>query len=284
MNKLIILLLGVTLMKPVYAQDSGSKITIDAADLKLKIDKNIYGHFAEHLGYCVYQGIYVGEKSPIPNTHGMRNDVVKALRQIKVPVLRWPGGCFAEEYHWQDGIGPQNKRPVRINAIWGGVIEDNSFGTHEFMELCRQIGCQPYLAANVGSGTVQELEQWVEYMNSDSNSSIAQLRKKNGREQSWGVKYWGLGNENWGAGGNMLPEYYANLVRRYAAYCHDYSNHKVYKIACGSGGEDYTWTEVVMKNAGNYIDGISYHNYSFGDGKTATDFDEAGWFDIIKKS
>jgi alpha-L-arabinofuranosidase len=284
MNKIIILLLGVTLMKSVYAQDTESKITIEASDLNVKINKNIYGHFAEHLGHGIYQGIWVGEKSHIPNTHGIRNDVVKALKQIKVPVLRWPGGCFAEEYHWQDGIGPRNKRPTRINAIWGGVIEDNSFGTHEFMELCQLIGCEPYLAANVGSGTVQELEQWVEYMNSDSNSTIAQLRKKNGREKSWGVKYWGLGNENWGAGGNMLPEYYANLVRRYAAYCHDYGQNKVFKIACGSGGEDYNWTEVVMKNAGNYFDGISYHNYSFGDGKIATDFDERGWFDIIKKS
>ncbi len=273
-------------MKNIYAQDTikANKITIDGSDLKTKINKNIYGHFAEHLGHCIYGGFWVGETSKIPNTNGIRNDVVAALKRIQIPVLRWPGGCFADDYHWKDGIGPRDKRPSMINVNWGGVTEDNSFGTHEFMELCRQLGCEPYITGNVGSGTVQEMSQWVEYLNSDNISPMTDLRKQNGREKSWGVKYWGIGNESWGCGGNMLPEFYASQVRKYGTYCRNYGKNRLFRIACGSGGEDYNWTEMVMKYAGNYIDGLSYHNYAFGDGRIATDFDETGWFDVIKKS
>ena len=180
----------------VLGQSQTSTLVVDASKLRLKINKNIYGQFSEHLGNCIYGGIWVGENSKIPNTNGIRNDVVEALKRIKVPVLRWPGGCFADEYHWKDGIGPRDKRPTMINTNWGGVTEDNSFGTHEFLELCRQIGCEPYFTGNVGSGTVQELSQWVEYVNSDNVSPMTELRKQNGREKSWGVKYWGIGNEN----------------------------------------------------------------------------------------
>jgi alpha-N-arabinofuranosidase len=266
------------------AQVKETKIFVDASDLKYKINKNIYGHFSEHLGNCIYGGIWVGENSKIPNTNGIRNDVVEAFKKIKVPVLRWPGGCFADEYHWKDGIGLKDKRPTMINTNWGGVTEDNSFGTHEFMELCRQVGCEPYFCGNIGSGTIQEMSQWIEYVNSDNISPMTDLRKSNGREKSWGVKYWGLGNENWGCGGNMTPEYYADQVKRYGTFCKNFGNNRLFKIASGSSGNDYNWTEVLMKNAGSHFDGISVHHYSFANGRTAADFDEQGWFDILNST
>ena len=169
------------------------------------INRNIYGHFSEHLGRCIYNGFFVGENSSIPNVNGMRTDIVEALRNIRIPVLRWPGGCFADEYHWKDGIGPKETRKRMVNTNWGGVVEDNSFGTHEFMELCRQLGCEPYITGNVGSGTVQEMSEWVEYMTFDGVSPMAELRRKNGREEPWKLTYFGVGNENWGCGGNMRP-------------------------------------------------------------------------------
>ena len=266
------------------AQTAECNVVVDASQLRLTINKNIYGQFSEHLGGGIYGGIWVGENSTIPNTNGIRNDVVEALRRIKVPVVRWPGGCFADEYHWKDGIGPREKRPTMINTNWGGVTENNNFGTHEFMELCKQLGCEPYICGNVGSGTVQELSQWVEYVNSDNNSPITELRKKNGRDSSWGVQYWGIGNESWGCGGNMRPEFYADQVRRYGTYSRNYGKNKVFKIACGPSDDDYEWTEVMMKNAYGYMDGLSLHHYSFGDGKTAADFDEGGWFEILKST
>lgn len=285
MKKIIVLFSAVLcFLLESQAQIQKGKLILDASDLRIKINKNIYGHFSEHLGHCIYGGFWVGENSNIPNTKGIRNDVVSALKQIKIPVLRWPGGCFADEYHWRDGIGPQDKRPAMINTHWGGVTEDNSFGTHEFLELCNQLGCEPYITGNVGSGTVQEFSQWVEYINSDNISPLTELRKKNGRETSWGVKYWALGNEAWGCGGNMRPEFYADQVRKYGTYCREYGKNKVFKIACGPAGEDYTWTEILMKNAGSVISGLSLHYYAFNDGKIATDFNEGGWFDIVKKS
>ncbi len=208
-------------------------LTIQADQGKQRINKNVYGHFAEHLGRCIYEGIWVGEDPSIPNTRGIRNDVVEALREIHVPVLRWPGGCFADEYHWQDGIGPRTERPSRINTHWGSVLEDNQFGTHEFFDLCTMIGADPYICGNVGSGTVQEMEQWIEYMTFAGGSQMANLRRKNGRDQPWRLPYFGVGNENWGCGGNMRPEYYADLYRRYQSYVRDLSDNTVFKIACG---------------------------------------------------
>ena len=274
----------VALSLSAHAQTTECKVVVDASELRVKINKNIYGQFSEHLGGGIYGGMWVGENSTIPNTNGIRNDVVEALRRIKVPVLRWPGGCFADEYHWKDGIGPRDKRPTMINTNWGGVTENNNFGTHEFMELCRQLGCDAYICGNVGSGTVQELSQWVEYVNSDNSSPITELRRKNGRDSSWGVQYWGIGNESWGCGGNMRPEFYADQVRRYGTYCRNYGKNKVFKIACGPPDDDYEWTDVMMKSAYGYMDGLSLHHYSFGDGKTATDFDEGGWFDILRNT
>lgn len=283
MNKyLAIFLSSLTLSASTLSQTS--TLVIDASHLRLKINKNIYGQFSEHLGNCIYGGIWVGENSQIPNTNGIRNDVVEALKRIQVPVLRWPGGCFADEYHWKDGIGPRDKRPTMINTNWGGVTEDNGFGTHEFLELCRQIGCEPYFSGNVGSGTVQELSQWVEYVNSDNVSPMTELRKQNGREKSWGVKYWGIGNESWGCGGNMRPEFCADQTRRYGTYMRDYGQNKLFKIACGSSSGDYQWTEVMMKNALGHMSGLSLHHYAFNDGKIATDFDEGGWFAMMRNT
>ena len=226
------------------------------------INKNIYGHFSEHLGRCIYQGMFVGKDSPIPNVNGMRKDVVDALKKIGVPVLRWPGGCFADEYHWEDGIGPQEGRKRMVNTNWGGVVEDNSFGTHEFLELCDQIGCEPYINANVGSGTVREMAEWVEYLNSEGDSTVVKKRWANGRKEPWGVKYWGVGNESWGCGGNMRPEYYADEFRRYQTYCRNYGQNKLYRIACGPTDRDYNWMEVLMERAGRYMDAITLHYYT----------------------
>ena len=230
------------------------------------IDKNIFGQFSEHLGHCIYEGIFVGENSPIPNTHGIRNDVIEALKRIRVPVLRWPGGCFADEYHWEDGIGPREKRKRMVNNNWGGVVEDNSFGTHEFLKLCELIGCEPYICGNVGSGTVRELAEWIEYVNSPSDSSVAQKRWENGRREPWQVKYWGVGNENWGGGGSMRAEYYADVYRRYATYCRNFADKPIYRIACGAGSGDYHWTEVLMREASRMFEGLSLHHYTIPTG------------------
>ena len=237
-------------------------ITLNPARSKGIINKNIYGHFSEHLGRCIYQGLYVGENSPIPNIRGIRTDAVEALKQIGAPVLRWPGGCFADEYHWEDGIGPKEERKRMVNTNWGGVVEDNSFGVHEFMDLCGQVGCEPYINANVGSGTVREMAEWVEYMNSDGDSTVVRKRRANGRQEPWGVKYWGIGNENWGCGGNMRPEYYADEFRRYQTFCRTYGPYRPFRIACGASDWDFHWTEVLMERAGKFMDALTLHYYT----------------------
>lgn len=240
-----------------------AKIIVNGARSKGTINPNIYGHFAEHLGRCIYGGLYVGTDSPIPNVNGMRQDVVDALKKLSIPVLRWPGGCFADTYHWMDGIGPKENRKTIVNTNWGGVTENNSFGTHEFMELCRQLGCQPYLSGNVGSGTVQEFSDWVEYCNMPGLSPMSNLRRENGREEPWNVKYWGIGNETWGCGGDMRAEYYADLCLRYSCYLRNYSSdHPIFKIASGGTAEDYHWTKVLMERAGHKIDAMSLHYYT----------------------
>ena len=225
-----------------------AKLYINEKNQKGHINAEIYGNFSEHLGRCIYEGLYVGENSEIPNTKGMRNDVVAALREMKLPVLRWPGGCFADEYHWMDGIGPKESRKKMVNTHWGDVTEDNSFGTHEFFELCEQIGCKTYINGNVGSGTVEEMSQWVEYMTFDGVSRMADLRKKNGREKPWKIDYFGVGNENWGCGGNMTPAYYANLYRRYQTFIRTYKKDQhIFKICGGPNVDDTYWTEEVLK-------------------------------------
>jgi len=253
------------------------------------INKHIYGHFSEHLGRCIYDGFYVGESSAIPNTHGVRNDIIAALKELKIPNLRWPGGCFADTYHWKDGIGPKNQRPTIVNQWWGGVTEDNSFGTHDFLDLCETIGTEPYLAANVGSGTVQEFAEWVQYVNHGGKSPMSDLRKKNNRETPWGVKFWGVGNEMWGCGGNMTPEHYANLYRQYATFMGDWSNSgKLFRIASGANAGDYHWTEVLMRDIPkNMIEGVALHSYSVIDWNnkgSATKFDEKLYFSTMKSA
>lgn len=266
-----------------------SKLFVNVSREKGTIHKNIYGHFSEHLGRCIYGGLYAGENAELPHQNGMRTDVVEALKHIKVPVLRWPGGCFADEYHWKDGIGPKAQRKRMVNTHWGGVVEDNSFGTHEFMELCAQIGCAPYVNANVGSGTVQEMSEWVEYMNFDGVSPMAQLREKNGRKAPWGVKYIGVGNENWGCGGHMRPEFYADLYRQFAVYVRGYGQNKPYRIACGANAFDYRWTKVLMEQAGKAMDALTLHYYTVpGEGwknrGNATGFNKSVFYDTLKKA
>lgn len=274
------------------------KLLVNPKNEKGHINKELQGHFSEHLGRCIYEGLFVGENSDIPNVNGMRKDVVEALKEMQIPVLRWPGGCFADEYHWMDGIGPKETRKKMINTHWGGVVEDNSFGTHEFMELCRQLGCKTYINGNVGSGTVREMSEWVEYMTFDGISPMADLRKANGHEEPWTVDYFGVGNENWGCGGNMTPEYYGNLYRHYQTYVRTYDSKKpIYKICCGANGDDYNWTEGVMAtthkspmppNAHGYMDGYSLHYYTVPNTwekkGSATEFDVNEWYMTLSKT
>lgn len=267
-----------------------AKAIINANRSKGTINKNIYGHFSEHLGRCIYGGIYVGDSTDIPNINGMRSDVVEALKKMGIPLLRWPGGCFADTYHWQDGIGPQSARKKIVNTNWGGITEDNSFGTHEFMELCRQLGCEPYLSGNVGSGTVQEFSDWVEYCNMGGQSPMPEARRRNGQSVPWNVRYWGIGNEAWGCGGNMRLEFYADLCRQYATYLRAYSkDHPLYKIASGANVDDYQWTKTVMERAGQFIDAVSLHYYTvprddWNHKGSATDFDRAEYFATLYKT
>lgn len=255
-----------------------------------RINKDIYGNFSEHLGRCVYEGLFVGKDSEIPNVNGMRCDVVNALKEMGLPVLRWPGGCFADEYHWRDGIGCAENRKKMINTHWGGLVEDNSFGTHEFFELCSQIGCDAYIAGNLGSGSVQEMSEWIEYMTFDGLSPMSELRRKNGREEPWRLKYFGVGNENWGCGGNMEPDFYANMYKRYATYVRNYDskNNRIYKIACGPNSEDYRWTENVMKIARNNMNGLSLHYYTvtgdWGHKGSATQFTSDEYYTTLAKA
>ena len=289
MNRTILacLVFALPLLTPAAdAPATANKLVVHADQPKATIDRNIYGQFSEHLGRCVYEGLWVGEDSPIPNTRGIRNDVVAALKKIRVPVLRWPGGCFADEYHWNDGVGPRAQRPSMINTHWGGVTENNHFGTHEFLDLCAQLGCEPYICGNVGSGTVQEMQQWVEYITLPGVSPMADWRRKNGQEQPWPLKFFGIGNENWGCGGNMTPEFYADQFKRYATFVRNFGTNRVFKIACGPNGANYNWTEVLMREAGRRMNGLALHYYC-GTGRrsrSATEFDEADWFFQLKNA
>ena len=260
-------------------------VVVDVKNEGSKINRDIYGHFSEHLGRCIYGGFWVGKDSDIPNINGYRKDVVEAFKEIDIPNLRWPGGCVADEYHWKDGIGPYETRKRMINTHWGGVLEDNSFGTHEFLGLCEVLGCKPYINGNVGSGTVQEMSEWIEYMTFSGESPMSKMREANGHKDAWKIPYFGVGNESWGCGGNMKPEYYADLYRRYQTYVRQYGPDKIYKIACGPNSSDWNWTEVLMREAGNLMDGLSLHHYTveptWDNKHTATNFDKKGWYTAI---
>lgn len=290
MKKNNLALTGLVCVCLTQLQAQQNQVMLSSKEAKHTISKNIYGHFAEHLGSCIYNGFYVGDTNRvIPNTDGVRNDIIAALQKLKVGTLRWPGGCFADTYHWKDGIGAKEKRPAMVNKWWGGVTEDNSFGTHEFLNMCERIGATPYLAGNIGSGTVQEFTQWVQYVNDETKSPMSDLRKSNGRDKSWNVKYWGVGNEAWGCGGNMVPEYYVNEYRKYATFMTDWTNSdKLFRIASGSNSADYHWTETVMKNIPvSMIEGLALHHYAvidWGAKGPSTTFSEQQYFTTMKRA
>ena len=263
------------------------KISLKPAEAKDTISRMIYGQFAEHLGACVYEGIWVGEDSDIPNTNGYRNDALQALKVLKVPVLRWPGGCFADDYHWRDGIGNPQSRPTLINNNWGGTQEDNSFGTHEFFNLCEMAGIEPYLSVNIGSGAVQEAAEWIEYVTSP-NGPRAEERARNGRKEPWHLKYVGIGNESWGCGGSMRPEYYSDVYRRYSTYMHNQPGNKLYRIASGASDYDYNWTKTLMNQiTPGRMDGLSLHYYTVQDWNhkgSSFDFEERDYHLALGKA
>ena len=285
MKKYLFLLLASCTLST-YAQNTASLAISD--DSKLTISKHIYGQFAEHLGHGIYGGFWVDKSLTVKKEGRIRLDIVDALKKIKIPNLRWPGGCFADEYHWRDGIGPSEQRPRMVNTNWGGVVEDNSFGTNEFLELCKLIGCDPYVTANVGSGTVDEMSKWVEYLNFDGESPVTKLRAANGHPEPYKVSFWGVGNESWGCGGNMTPAFYADQFKRYASFAKNYPGAPLKKIACGPNSDDYAWTEEIMKDIPDYMMwGISLHYYTIPTGNwgkkgSATSFSDAEYFNTFK--
>jgi alpha-N-arabinofuranosidase len=251
------------------------ELSVDVSKAGAKIDRNIFGQFAEHLGHGVYEGIWVGPDSTIPNTRGIRNDVVGALKVLKVPNVRWPGGCFADEHHWRKGIGAQ--RVVTLNPNWGGVIEPNSFGTHEFMDFLNQIGSEAYVSVNVGSGTPQEAAEWLEYMTTAQPTTLAKERAANGHPTPYQVAYLGIGNESWDCGGNMTPDYYLSQLKIYSRFVRNFNpaqqdKQQMLKIAVGPGGGEprwTEWTEAIMKAYQQHtwswdISGLSMHSYTVG--------------------
>lgn len=266
-----------------------TEIVVDRTRAGSEIAPELYGQFAEHLGGCVYGGLWVGTESSIPNIRGYRKDVLEALKELHVPVLRWPGGCYADDYHWRNGIGPRENRPKTLNIYWGNVVDDNSFGTHEFLDLCELLGCEAYVAGNVGSGSVDEMRDWVEYMTSDSDSTLAQLRRKNGRDKPWRIKYFGVGNENWGCGGNMTAEYYSDLYRRYATYVRNFSGNRITKVANGPSGRDVPFMDSLIRKTHEHVDAFSMHyyvlpNYDWSTKGRALQFAEPEWFSVMQQS
>jgi alpha-L-arabinofuranosidase len=270
---LVILALITVAITPPFMAAQKVEFTVDVSKAGAKIDRNIFGQFAEHLGHGVYEGIWVGPGSPIPNTRGIRNDVVAALKAIKAPNVRWPGGCFADEYHWRKGIGSQ--RPETLNPNWGGVIEPNTFGTHEFMDFLDQIGAEAFLSVNVGSGTPQEAAEWLEYLTTAQPTALAKERATNGHPAPYKIAYLGIGNESWDCGGNMTPDYYLSQLKIYSRFVRNFNpaqqdKQRMLKIAVGPGGGEprFTeWTEAVMKAYQNHqwswdIDGLSLHSYT----------------------
>ena len=287
MKKIIVVVVTVLAVNLVAYTQTFTSMTIDGSNPQTAISRHIYGHFSEHLGRCIYDGFWVADSMNVRKKDRIRLDIVEALKKIKVPNLRWPGGCFADEYHWRDGIGKRSERPHMVNTNWGGVSEDNSFGTHEFLELCGLLNCEPYIAGNVGSGTVEEMAKWVEYLNSDATSTMTELRKQNGRDKPWRVKFWGVGNESWGCGGNMTPDFYADQFKRYATYARNYRDAPLMRIASGANVDDYNWTEVLMKNVGTRMWGLTLHHYTLPTGSwprkgSATAFDEKEYFNTMK--
>jgi alpha-N-arabinofuranosidase len=282
---LVVFLLSAVVSARNAPAQTAHTLIINADQGRDTISRHIYGHFAEHLGRLIYDGIWTRQGS---GPWRVREDVVRALRAIKVPNLRWPGGCFADYYHWKDGIGPRERRPSLVNNNWGGVTEDNGVGTHEYLALTEKLGAEPFIVGNVGSGTVQEMQEWWEYVNHPGVSPMADLRRRNGRAEPWNVRFWGVGNESWGCGGNMRPEYYADEFKRYASFLPGYGKVRPFRIATGPSDDGYAWMEVMMREAGRMIDGIDLHHYlltgSWSKKGTATAFTEAEWFELLQKA
>jgi alpha-N-arabinofuranosidase len=267
------------------AQAQDVTVQVDVENPGPVISKYLYGHFLEHLGRAVYDGVWVGPDSDIPNTKGLRTDVLDALKALEIPVIRWPGGCYADEYHWQNGIG--RERPVTLNMSWGGVEEDNSFGTHEFFAFIEALGADAYIAGNLGTGSGKEMMDWLEYMTSATNSTLARERRENGRDAPYAVPFFGVGNESWGCGGNMTPQYYADLYKRYAEFL-EVPGQRLRKIASGGYNALTNWTEELAQ-IGSNIDGISHHYYTVPSGVwaskgSATDFDESEWIATLSRA
>lgn len=273
------------------AQPMAARLVVHVDQGEQQISRHIYGQFAEHLGRCIYDGVWVGGDSAIPNTDGVRTDVLDALQELAIPNLRWPGGCFADNYHWRDGIGPVDQRPMRTNVWWENAPEPNTFGTHEFLDLCERLGAEPVIAGNVGSGTPSELADWVEYVNSE-DGALADERRKNGRDKPWGVKYWGIGNESWGCGGNMTPEFYADLMIQFTTFVRKHGDTQPIQIAAGASDDDYRWTEVLMRayRRKSIFRGLSLHHYTLptgswqGDKGSALEFEEDHWASTIRNA
>ncbi|WP_293974277.1 alpha-L-arabinofuranosidase C-terminal domain-containing protein [Sphingomonas sp.] len=289
---------------PAGAQPAATTLLVHLDQPGARIAPEIYGQFVEHLGRGVYEGIWVGEKSPIPNVRGIRRDVVEALKPLHIPVIRWPGGCFADSYHWRNAIGPQSRRVPEINASWGGKPDTNAFGTHEFMDFLGQIGAEPFVSVNVGSGSVQEADDWMRYMTAPTDSAPGRARANNGHAEPWPVQYIGVGNETWGCGGNMTADTYAQTYRHYAAFLRSYSGPRARLIAVGADSDDYAWTETMMARAVTwrpdptplaYIDdkplmwGLSLHFYTFAGNDWRNKgrnvgFDRTGWAKALQRT
>ena len=258
------LLIAASIGMPSAAAEPGARatLTIHADQPGVLIDRHIYGQFAEHLGHGIYGGVWVGEHSAIPNERGFRKDVIGALRELKVPVVRWPGGCFADEYHWRDGIGPRDKRPVTVNTNWGGVPETNQFGTHEFMDFVELIGADAYISGNVGTGSPREMAEWLQYLTSDQKTAITAERARNGHPKPWKVAYFGIGNEAWGCGGNMSVDYYVDLLRQYGSFLKTPRGARPQIVASGGHDSDTTWSDTIAAKAAEGINDVSFHYYT----------------------
>lgn len=261
---------------------AGARVEIRIDEPGARIDRHLFGQFSEHLGRGIYEGIWVGENSRIPNTRGFRTDVIEALRALHVPDVRWPGGCFADEYHWRDGIGPRAMRPITLNTNWGGVPESNAFGTHEYLEFVGLIGADAYIDGNVGTGSPREMAEWLQYMTSDKPTSLTAERARNGRSLPWKIAYFGVGNEPWGCGGDMTPDYYVQLFRRFATFLKAPQGALPLIVAAGGHDADTSWTEALVSKATDKADLISFHYYTIPGVKwstkgAATGFGEDQW-------
>lgn len=281
---LLVALAFVAIPAPLLAQSAPIRLTVEAKGEGPKIDRNIFGQFAENLGTGIYGGVWVGEESPIPNVRGIRSDVVEALRALKVPSVRWPGGCFADEYHWRDGIGPRDKRAVTVNGSWGNALEKNDFGTDEFFDFLQQIGSEAYISVNMGSGSVKEAAEWMAYMTADAGTTAGAERAANGHREPYRVKFLGIGNESWSCGGAYRADYYVDEMKRYARFARNLNIQQqgtdnpaggsvagadpMQRIAVGPGGLDTAYTESVMRAWKEHdwswsIEGLSMHHYTW---------------------